>query len=1004
MSEDSSTTVESEPDPWAGLGEMLQDEAEHLNVLREAERQRLWHKIPRAFSDGLRSTERSLPSQKELFGLALSGGGIRSATFSLGVLQALAQRKRIGNIDYISTVSGGGYIGAWLSACIYRARLAGSSDPIGTVETRITTRNIRREADEASEVRFLRAYSNYLTPRLGFFSGDTLAAMSGLLRNLLLNLSLGVYCILLILAFFHSLIAIMVAQITTGDVSVGGFGLLYSVGFAAAPLSFFMTLQSHNVRTLKDSNYKKVILFIQHYPRVCVLVPLALSLILGSIWLCFNANSIGVPQIALASLAVTTGIVVGWIAAYVLLQFEALLQPDALLQFDSLKTVGRLRLAGNLIYSSARTAIQDSKNELPRYGVAILACTAAIYALAFIGSSLYAFRGFNVEHAIHIMALGPGVGAAALWVLFLIWMGIVANTYSEFTREWLNRFLGELAGLGALWLIVSGLIVHARPIAQWALANWYYVSQQWSLTTVLGIAIVPISIAGVLFWHLRKPREEPAEAETPFLSVMMLCWVIIISFIFTLTVFFQSILLRVANKEQLVQSTTYSDILEKHIEQSTTYSDILEKHIESLALALSLRSGSWLNPMGWPFVMPAITLFIIIGIVAWCGFRLIDVNTFSLQNLYRNRLVRCYLGAAHGVGRLANPYAGFDPRDDFELKELAEQRPYLLVSAALNITQGQDLAWQQRKAASFLFSPRWCGYWLQSTELSSMSSRNPTRGGYVKTDQYVQESAGFRSVSEGLMVGTAIATSGAAVSSQMGFASRGPLAFVLTLMNLRLGRWLPNSGKKTKELWKAASPNIGTYWYFRELLGLTNERSDWIYVSDGGHFENLGVYELVRRRCTHIFCVDAGADPKRTFADLGNAVQKCRVDFGVDIRIDVGPLRIDSSGISEEAYQIGTIEYPATEDAKGFTGELLYIKPSLARSWKYLPSDLLAYSARHSAFPHEATTNQWFSESQFESYRHLGYVIALRALDAVDGWRGPRRSRKKRAKPSSATI
>src|SRR5262245_62011528 len=244
MSEDSSTTVESEPDPWAGLGEMLQDEAEHLNVLREAERQRLWHKIPRAFSDGLRSTERSLPSQKELFGLALSGGGIRSATFSLGVLQALAQRKRIGNIDYISTVSGGGYIGAWLSACIYRARLAGSSDPIGTVETRITTRNIRRAADEAPEVKFLRAYSNYLTPRLGFLSGDTLAAMSGLIRNLLLNLLLGVLSILFILAAFHTLIAIEVAEIASGDVSVRGSSLLLAIGFAAALLSLFLTLQS----------------------------------------------------------------------------------------------------------------------------------------------------------------------------------------------------------------------------------------------------------------------------------------------------------------------------------------------------------------------------------------------------------------------------------------------------------------------------------------------------------------------------------------------------------------------------------------------------------------------------------------------------------------------------------------------------------------------------------------------------------------------------------------
>jgi len=255
------------------------------------------------------------------------------------------------------------------------------------------------------------------------------------------------------------------------------------------------------------------------------------------------------------------------------------------------------------------------------------------------------------------------------------------------------------------------------------------------------------------------------------------------------------------------------------------------------------------------------------------------------------------------------------------------------------------------------------------------------------------------------MVGTAIATSGAAVSSQMGFASRGPLAFVLTLLNLRLGRWLPNTARKNEvELWRKSSPGFGAFWYLQELLGTTNERSRWVYVSDGGHFENLGIYELVRRRCTRIFCVDAGADPRRTFSDLGNAVQKCRVDFGVDIRIDLRELQVDEKGVSKEAYTIGTIEYPAVGGEKGFRGELVYMKPSLASSWEYLPTDILAYRARHPEFPHEPTTNQWFSESQFESYRHLGYVIGLRAFSAADGWRGPRGTRKKKSRRTSATT
>ena len=76
-----------------------------------------------------------------------------------------------------------------------------------------------------------------------------------------------------------------------------------------------------------------------------------------------------------------------------------------------------------------------------------------------------------------------------------------------------------------------------------------------------------------------------------------------------------------------------------------------------------------------------------------------------------------------------------------------------------------------------------------------------------------------------------------------------------------------------------------------ELLGMTTDRREWVYLSDGGHFENLGIYELVRRRCRFIIACDAGQDGAVTFGDLGNAIEKCRSDFGVDIEIDVSKIR-----------------------------------------------------------------------------------------------------------------
>jgi hypothetical protein len=120
----------------------------------------------------------------KLSALALSGGGIRSACVALGVIQSLAEARLLHQFKYLSTVSGGGYIGSWLSAWLYWNKTHG--EKAEKVLTALTAR--RGNPDEEPEpIRHLRAYSSYLTPKLGLTSADTWAAVTLVVRNLVLN-------------------------------------------------------------------------------------------------------------------------------------------------------------------------------------------------------------------------------------------------------------------------------------------------------------------------------------------------------------------------------------------------------------------------------------------------------------------------------------------------------------------------------------------------------------------------------------------------------------------------------------------------------------------------------------------------------------------------------------------------------------------------------------------------------------------------------------------------
>jgi hypothetical protein len=146
-----------------------------------------------------------------------------------------------------------------------------------------------------------------------------------------------------------------------------------------------------------------------------------------------------------------------------------------------------------------------------------------------------------------------------------------------------------------------------------------------------------------------------------------------------------------------------------------------------------------------------------------------------------------------------------------------------------------------------------------------------------------------------------------------------------------------------------------------------------VYLSDGGHFENLGLYEMVLRRCHYIVVSDAGADPHCSFADLGDAVRKIRIDLGISIEFDeinIFPRCEDPARNQKGRHcAIGRICYSAVDGPAGPDGVLIYIKPAC---YGDEPRDIYEYFKASKTFPHESTKDQFFSESQFESYRMLG--------------------------------
>jgi hypothetical protein len=388
---------------------------------------------------------------------------------------------------------------------------------------------------------------------------------------------------------------------------------------------------------------------------------------------------------------------------------------------------------------------------------------------------------------------------------------------------------------------------------------------------------------------------------------------------------------------------------------------------------------------------------------------LVNTNRFSLHFMWRNRIIRAYLGASNR-GRRPNPFTGFDTADNLNMSELRPQpagvalpgvrkgenvfkdegavddrrKLFHVLNIALNLAGGDKLAWQDRKAESFTVSPLHAGsYWL----------------GYRRSLAYGGDNGG-------ISLGTSVAISGAFVSPNMGYMMTSPVVrFLMTLFNVRFGWWLGNPGPagdsdsragravavlrrligyRSGKPFEASSPLLSVRPIVNEALGRTDDQHPYVYLSDGGHFENLGLYEMVLRRCRFIVVSDASTDAAYSFDSLAQSIRQIRVDLGVPIEMRDVSITPPAQGLMGKYCAVGKIRYSCVDRRGGdegmkdgdFDGTLIYVKASMVGEE---PRDVINYGRGSKDFPQEIIVDQWFSEAQFESYRALGSHI----IDAI---------------------
>jgi len=373
------------------------------------------------------------------------------------------------------------------------------------------------------------------------------------------------------------------------------------------------------------------------------------------------------------------------------------------------------------------------------------------------------------------------------------------------------------------------------------------------------------------------------------------------------------------------------------------------------------------GPVGVAFGVPGVHSRLDQLTLLWAGSVLftccVKSNNYSLHWLYRDRLSRAFLvGVPTKKSAAENPSDPVNPLNTIDLSSLAQSiGPYPLINAALNVQGSLEANKRGRNADFFVFTPRHVGSELTSYIPVTLAEELDPR----------------------LNLASAMAISGAAASANMGASTVRMLSPTLSLMNVRLGYYLDNpryAGKRgvvASGVRALARKFWDLFFLLNEMFNLLTETRGLVYLTDGGHIENLGIYELLKRRCRLIVAIDSEADPNLACGSLLRLERYARIDQGVRIVLPWEQIAHQAAATRAALWSatpvcengphcaIGRIIYPDGEQ-----GILAYVKSSLTGDEK---DYVLDYARRNSTFPHESTGDQFFSEEQFEMYRALGF-------------------------------
>lgn len=875
----------------------------------------------------------ALPPEKAPSALCLSGGGIRSATFALGIIQGLARSGLLKNFDYLSTVSGGGYIGSWLTAWIYHHwqslgdKPADRETSLKEVEEALLENPTKDPLEpEPHEIRHLRAYSHYLNPSAGFLSADTWTLVGTFLRNLLINWT--VLIPLLVAAIMIPRLWVPVVKMAAVPVWLQWLALVLSLLSGALAIIYMGVNRPGSTeppKFWKDRRDQGGFL------RWCLLPLIVSGVCLTTYWAWFSHlqavpdfTFLGSHRYHTYSVFIIFGLILhilGWLG------YSFWLGKMRKGEFWVVAASGFL--GGWLAWLAAKIILPES---IP-----------GIYVCLALPLFLSAF-----------------LLAATLFV------GLISRVTDDEDREFWARAGSWVLIVIVSWSGISSLVIFG-PLAllKSPLILGFFGGASGLISTILG-------------WSAKTAASKEQPQTSTYQTFLVNKGMVLAAFVF--------ILILVASFS--VGTSWLIKYLSGH------------NFIEASFPPLSYPNSWYYLKLDHPPSWSELHLMIINSMPLWLGIVIclssafiglfmswfMNINKISLHAMYRNRLVRAFLGASR-ADRNPNPFTGFDPEDNIEMWELlpqknseaVAQRNKLLpiVNITLNLVHGHDLAWQQRKAESFTASPLHCGTYRlgyrYSREYGKYTRWYPpkyTRWYPPIADKDSTQNGGHKDYA--ITLGTAMTISGAAVSPNMGYHSSPVISFLLTWFNVRLGAWLGNPGPAGDDYYRLSQPRLGIGSILVDAFGLTDETKPYVYLSDGGHFENLGLYEMVLRRCRFIVVSDASCDPDYKFEDLGNAIHKIRVDLGIPIEFQDGihiyPWSNQEQKNTRKNCAIGTIQY-SVMDSTGQDGVLIYIKPAICGDE---PVDVLNYSKASHGFPHETTGDQFFNETQFESYRMLG--------------------------------